>query len=284
MIDVSNFAITQLPTAINRISACYILFYHGQMVYIGETNNLLQRIQTHQNDKIFDEVRHEPVTDDKGVRITREKALIQEFRPILSGQYGGSRDQFVFIDDAVFTAYNRKSCYIDGNRLLNPQREHIGYIHGRVLLYFHGNEGVKHFLDEGRVQHKIAAGLNKSKPWHERYGYDEKHHKFFDKEEEYGKKIMAAAMANQKCCARCKTPISPPKGKEWRTLCWACFQRTKLEKEQQSIYLRNCDNCGKSFKPRFNGMSICPKCHGRSRDFAKDIIRFNVSKFTHSKN
>lgn len=67
---------------LKRIRGVYFLFLNEQIVYIGQSNNVHQRIQDHisQKEKDFNKVFYQPVPPDVDI-LAVEKQYILHFRP-----------------------------------------------------------------------------------------------------------------------------------------------------------------------------------------------------------
>lgn len=69
---------------IPREQGVYILLLRGDIVYVGMTINLFERLGSHVKDKVFDEVYFLPVPGNLGRLKMVEATLIRVFDPLLN--------------------------------------------------------------------------------------------------------------------------------------------------------------------------------------------------------
>lgn len=106
-------------------SHIYFLFRDGIVVYIGKSDSLLQRIGTHQREKIFDTVRFMAVSSK--IQANLETALIKAFRPEYNGQKLG---KLSIIDKAILDKFEFGHYTLAALIRAQPKakQEHWGYV------------------------------------------------------------------------------------------------------------------------------------------------------------
>lgn len=111
VVDVSKFTDVQyllnLGNDINHY--IYFLFFNNTLVYIGQTNNILNRINSHKRDKLFTDFTYYPT--NKKIAISLEKDLISFHSPI----YNRLPEGFVNINNIEI--YRDNNSYVITNGL-----------------------------------------------------------------------------------------------------------------------------------------------------------------------
>lgn len=132
MVDFNKLKELELPQS-QDCGFVYFLLYKSEIVYIGQTIDLQQRISTHLKEKKFDKVLYELVAYEK--MLDRERELISHYKPILNERWCRRDKKIVvkIIDDSIFVNAKGRCYTVNGSSLYSIDGLY-GFVDGDIAV------------------------------------------------------------------------------------------------------------------------------------------------------